>query len=165
MRAHPPEARNRGPTMTALLTRSHRVGTSTPRSIRLLPVAAFGTDLVLISCAVVIALLGRGVITIPDATTPEELSRSLIVAGPLIMLGWVTAIFLVGGYRPQAFGAGLEEYQRLAHASVWTGAAVGIGCYVLRFDLSRGFFVLLFLTGIPALLLGRFALRMSIKRA
>ena len=61
-----------------------------------------------------------------------------------MIIGWVAAIFLLGGYRPQVFGAGLDEYRRLVNASLLTAAAVGIGCFLLRFPLSRGFFVLAF---------------------
>ena len=36
-----------------------------------------------------------------------------------------------------------------------TAAVVGIACYLAKFQLSRGFFVLAFCVGLPALLLGR----------
>ena len=81
-----------------------------------------------------------------------------------MIIGWVAAIFLFGGYRLQVFGAGSrvqEPGQRIA----LTAAAVGIGCYLLQFQLSRGFFVLAFVIGIPVLVLGRFLLRRSVHRA
>ena len=75
----------------------------------------------------------------------------------MIIIGWIAAIFLLGGYRQQVFGAGLDEYKRVVNASLLTAAAVGIGCFLLQFELSRGFFVLAFAIGIPVLVLGRLA--------
>ena len=40
-----------------------------------------------------------------------------------MIIGWVAAIFLLGGYRPQVFGAGLDEYKRMVYASLVTAAA------------------------------------------
>src|SRR4051794_8512252 len=150
--------------MTTSLVPATRVTTATRGGLRYIPTVAFGTDLVLVTCSVFAAILGRE--AIPFANLPSHnVADSLTVAGPVMIIGWVIAIFLLGGYRPQVFGAGIEEYKHLVYASLWTAAAVGIGCYLLQFELSRGFFVLCFLTGIPALVLGRFLLRRSIHRA
>ena len=46
-----------------------------------------------------------------------------------------------------------------------TAGLTGIGCYLIKFDLSRGFFLLLFCIGIPALLLSRYSLRRALHRA
>ena len=35
-----------------------------------------------------------------------------------MIIGWVAAIFLLGGYRPQVFGAGLDEYKHMVYASM-----------------------------------------------
>ncbi|MET0998151.1 MAG: hypothetical protein ABWX73_05500, partial [Marmoricola sp.] len=133
--------------------------------LRYIPTVAFGTDLVLITFSVFAAILGRETIQFPINVPDVTVSNSLDVAGPVMIIGWVAAIFLLGGYRPQVFGAGLDEYKATINASLLTAAAVGIGCYLLRFQLSRGFFVLAFLIGIPVLVLGRFLLRRSIHRA
>jgi exopolysaccharide biosynthesis polyprenyl glycosylphosphotransferase len=118
----------------------------------------------LVTISVFAAILGRE--AIPFANLPShDVGDSLTVAGPIMIVGWVAAIFFLGGYRPQVFGAGLDEYKHMIYASLWTAGAVGIGCYLLRFQLSRGFFVLAFLIGIPVLVLGRFLLRRSIHRA
>ena len=94
-----------------------------------------------------------------------QVGDSLSVAGPLMIMGWVAAIFALGGYRPQVFGAGLDEYKSIVNGSLFTAAAVGISCYLVQFELSRGFFVLAFAIGIPMLVLGRFLLRRSVHRA
>ena len=41
----------------------------------------------------------------------------------------------------------------------------GVGCYLAKYDLSRGFFLLAFGAGIPALLVGRLLLRRAVQQA
>jgi len=130
--------------------------------LRYIPILAFATDLALVALAVIAAISGRETIPFPIEV---QIGNTLDVAGPAIILIWVTAILMFGGYRPQVFGAGLDEYRCLVSASLLTAAAVGIGCFLLQLPLSRGFFVLAFLIGIPALVGGRFLLRSSIHRA
>ena len=107
----------------------------------------------------------------PDAarsrwpTARRTSARPSQIAGPVMIIGWVAIIFLMGGYRPEVFGAGLDEYKRVVNGSLITAAAVGIGCYLLEFQLARGFFVLAFAIGIPVLVLGRLVLRRSVQRA
>src|SRR3954466_1728916 len=150
--------------MTTSLVPATRVSAPPRGGLRYIPTVAFGTDLVLVTCSVFAAIMGRE--AIPFANLPSHnVGDSPTVAGPVMIIGWVIAIFLLGGYRPQVFGAGIEEYKHMVYASLWTAAAVGIGCHPLQFALSRGFFVLCFLIGIPALVLGRFLLRRSIHRA
>jgi exopolysaccharide biosynthesis polyprenyl glycosylphosphotransferase len=150
--------------MTTSLVAATRVSAPARGGLRYIPTVAFGTDLVLVTLSVFAAILGRE--AVPFANLPiADVGDSLTVAGPVMIVGWVTAIFLLGGYRPQVFGAGLDEYKHMVNASMGTAAAVGIGCYLLQFELSRGFFVLCFTIGIPVLVLGRFLLRRSIHRA
>jgi exopolysaccharide biosynthesis polyprenyl glycosylphosphotransferase len=151
--------------MTASVLSTTEVRTSSRGGLRYIPIVAFGTDLVLITGSVLAAILGRETIPFPIGVPDVQVGDHLDVAGPLMIIGWVTAIFLFGGYRAQVFGAGLEEYKAAINASLVTAAAVGIGCFLLRFQLSRGFFVLAFLIGIPILVSGRFLLRRSIHRA
>jgi exopolysaccharide biosynthesis polyprenyl glycosylphosphotransferase len=152
--------------MTASVVQTTKIS-APPRGggLRYIPTVAFGTDLVLITFSVFAAILGRETLNFTVNVPDAEVGRALDVAGPVMIIGWVGAIFLLGGYRPQVFGAGLDEYKRTINASLITSAAVGIGCYLLRFQLSRGFFVLAFLIGIPVLVLGRFLLRRSVHRA
>ena len=72
-----------------------------------------------------------------------------------MLVAWLLAIHAIGGYRRDVFGAGTDEFKRVANASLSPRAASGIGCYLAKFQLSRGFFLLVFVIGIPALVLGR----------
>jgi exopolysaccharide biosynthesis polyprenyl glycosylphosphotransferase len=154
-----------GDSMTTSVVATTRVSAPARGGLRYIPTVAFGTDLVLITFSVFAAILGRETLRFPDPLTGVEVGRTLDVAGPAMIIGWVATIAMLGGYRKQVFGAGLDEYKRVINASLVTAAAVGISCYLLRFPLSRGFFVIAFLIGIPVLVLGRHLLRRSVHRA
>src|ERR1700710_1755643 len=125
--------------MTTSLVATTRVSAPARGGLRYIPTVAFGTDLVLVTFSVFAAILGRE--AIPFANLPtHDVGDSLTVAGPFMIVGWVAAICLLGGYRPQVFGAGLDEYKHMVYASMWTAAAVGIGWYLPPFEVSRGFF-------------------------
>ena len=137
------------------MTHRHAVGFAT---------VAFGTDLVLVTFSVFAAILGRE--AIPFAAMPAaDVGDSLTIAGPVMIIGWVHRHLRAGWLPPPVFGAGLDEYKHMVNASMVTAAAVGIGCYLLQFELARGFFILAFTIGIPVLVTGRWMLRRSIHRA
>ncbi len=120
-------------------------------------------DLLLLAVATVVAILGRQHLGVfePRSDVVEYVSQA---AAPLLA-GWLVAVLAFGGYSSEIFGAGTEEYRHLASASLLWAGVVGIGCYLVSFQLSRGFYVLVFAIGLPLLILGRVALRRSIHRA
>ncbi|MEP9363496.1 sugar transferase [Nocardioides sp. CN2-186] len=149
--------------MTLLsLRRTRTVGTPS-RALRFLPATALVLDLAIITVVGMLAVWGRQRLGVFD--NPADVSSSLTYAGPLILLGWLLIIAAFGGYRDDIFGAGTEEYKRVLNASLVTTGLLGVGCYMAKFQLSRGFYLLAFGLGIPALLLGRFLLRRAIHQA
>jgi hypothetical protein len=98
------------------------------------------------------------VLHVDTSHTPAELAA--IEERPLLM-----AYQLTGGYARDVFGAGTDEHKRVLNASVLAAGLVGVGAYLAKFPLSRGFFVLLFLIGVPALITGRFVLRRGLYAA
>lgn len=81
---------------------------------------------------------------------------------PLFVVIWVGCLFAAGAYNERNLGAGTDEYARTMHASLFAAAFVGICCYLTKFDLSRGFYILLFLIGTPMLVLSRWMVRRAI---
>jgi exopolysaccharide biosynthesis polyprenyl glycosylphosphotransferase len=150
--------------MATTIVQATRVAAPARGGLRYIPTVAFGIDLLLVTFSVFAAILGRQTLAFPSSDT-LSIGQGLAVAGPVIMIGWVAVILLMGGYRPEVFGAGLDEYKRVVNGSLITAAAVGISCYLLQFQLARGFFVLAFAIGIPVLVLGRLVLRRSVQRA
>jgi exopolysaccharide biosynthesis polyprenyl glycosylphosphotransferase len=134
------------------------------RALRYLAPTAFVTDVVAVSLAGAAATLGRDRLPIFDASI-VQVSDTLGLAGPLLMGGWLLMLWLVGGYSSDVFGAGTDEYKRVLNASVLAAGMVGVCAYLAKFQLSRGFFLLLFTLGVPTLILGRFLLRRALYAA
>ena len=120
------------------------------------------TDLALILLTGVIAAVGRAEISLTRGPLDQS---DLAVAGPLVLLAWVAAIALSGGYRTDSLGTGPEEYGRVLNASLITFGVVGVGCYLAKYDLARSFYLLTFAVGIPLLLLGRWMIRRALHSA
>ena len=151
-----------GSRMTAsLVTAGTRTETRIASGLRYLPTLALGIDMVMIAASVLAAVMLRQVLPMSDLSDTADLN----VAGPFMIVAWLGLVAAFGSYRPQVFGAGVDEYKRIVNASLGAAAIVGIACYLLTFELSRGFFVLAFTFGIPALVSGRFLLRRSVHRA
>ena len=151
--------------MATTVVQATRVAAPARGGLRYIPTVAFGIDLLLVTFSVYAAILGRQSLAFPLADGATDVGEALSIAGPVMIIGWVATVYLMGGYRPEVFGAGLDEYKRVVNSSLITAAAVGIGCYLLEFQLARGFFILAFAIGIPVLVLGRLVLRRSVQRA
>ena len=130
--------------------------------LRTLPFTAASIDAVVIAGAVFVAALLRNRLGLFDisAAVPH-----VHVVGTLMAVGWVAMIARRGGYDRDIFGAGVDEYKRVILASALTASLVGIACYLAKYQLSRGFYLLAFLVGVPALVLGRWLLRRALQRA
>lgn len=131
--------------------------------LRSLPLTAFVADLLTIGLTALIAITLRDSLDV--FVDYGGVASTLGVVGPAMLVCWVLAIAAFGGYSASVFGAGPEEYKTVANASLFTAAAVGVGCYLTKFDLSRGFFLLSLVVGLPTLLLGRVLLRRALWRA
>ena len=77
---------------------------------------------------------------------------------------WILVIALVGGYSLPHLQSGMIEYRRVTLASGITAGALGITCFLTKYDLSRGFFILLFAIAVPSLLVLRLGRRRLMKR-
>lgn len=129
---------------------------------RRLRVAVLGVDLVVLSTCTVIAIAAR-----THLPWFDEAHDVVAIVNPLatqIIAAWLILIAYMGGYRQRVFGAGIDEFRRVLNASLATAAGLGVTAYLLQYPLSRGFYFLLFILGIPALLLGRLAVRRVVQR-
>lgn len=133
------------------------------RYLKALPLTALVIDLAVMLVVGLVAIVGRRELAIFTASADVE--STLTFAGPLMILGWVATIAVAGGYRTDIFGAGLDEYKRVFNASLIAASLAGVGCYLANFPLSRGFFLLAFALGVPALLTGRLVLRRAVQTA
>ena len=114
-------------------------------------------DAVLIAVAGGVGVLGRPYLT--PLADGSDIYEAVGVAGPIMLLGWLTSIAVLGGYREEVFGAGADEYKRVLRASLFASGFSTVVFYLAKFDLSRSFFLLTYGLGLPLLLIGRFLLR------
>ncbi|WP_203336304.1 sugar transferase [Nocardioides limicola] len=134
------------------------------RALTLLPATALLADalVLLLACGVALVLRQLGLLATPASIDAQD---AAVVALPVILVGWLLAIGLIGGYSRRIFGAGADEYRRVAQASLLAAGLIGTLCYLTRYPLSRGFFLTAVLVGVPLLLLGRFTLRAALHTA
>lgn len=150
--------------MTLVYANREQMGrTTSSRALSYLPASALVVDTTIMLGVGLLAALGRAKLDVFE--TGADVTDYLGIAGPLMLLGWIFAVAAFGGYRPNLFGAGTEEYKRILNASLVAAGLVGVGCYLAKFSLSRGFFVLAFGLGVPALVLGRYLLRRALHTA
>lgn len=149
--------------MTLLSETTNRWSGARSRYLRALPMTALTIDVAIMVGVGLVAIVGRRELNI--FTSSASVESSVSVAGPLIIAGWIATIALTGGYKRDLFGAGPDEYRRVFNASVIAAGLSGVGCYLAKYDLSRGFFLLAFGLGIPSLLLGRLLLRRAVQEA
>lgn len=133
------------------------------RGQRLLQLGIAGGDLVVISAATALAAMGRTGLQVFDvANDVNQVAQSV---GLWIVAGWMLANLLVGTYTTSHLGVGTIEYARACSAAGLTAGAIGILSYLTKFNLSRGFFVLIFAIGLPVLLVWRWYARRLVHRA
>ena len=149
--------------MSLLSETTSRWSGARSRYLRALPLTALSIDVAVMVGIGLIAIVGRRELDI--FTSSASVESSVTVAGPLIIAGWIATIALTGGYKRDLFGAGTDEYRRAFNASGIAAGLSGVGCYLAKYDLSRGFFLLAFGAGIPALLVGRLLLRRAVQQA
>jgi exopolysaccharide biosynthesis polyprenyl glycosylphosphotransferase len=137
------------------------ITTTARRSAALRQTGVALMDAAIITVAALAAYAGRfGLGILNDTFGPE----GAVWAYYAIPGAWMALLAACGAYSLHHLQTGMIEYQRVALGSGLFAGAIGIGCYLAMYDLSRGFFVLLFAIGIPALLLGRLTRRRSLKR-
>ncbi|MFT4082229.1 MAG: sugar transferase [Nocardioides sp.] len=84
---------------------------------------------------------------------------------PLVLAAWLFVIAALGGYRERHFGAGIEEYKIVLNATLVAAGVTGVGCYLVKLELSRSFYLLVYGLGVVVLMLARGLLRHALHRA
>ena len=79
----------------------------------------------------------------------NDVNTVALSVGPWIVVAWMLANVARGTYTKAHLGVGTVEYARVLSAAGLTAGAIGIASYLTKFELSRAFFVLLFLVGVP----------------
>ncbi|MDQ4053597.1 MAG: sugar transferase [Actinomycetota bacterium] len=152
--------------MTAVSLRRARLLPAAPsRALRYLPATTFVLDAVLIGVSTSMAMFLRLRLDLFEPATLDGPHEHVGWIALAIAIAWLLAIVVLGGYSASVFGAGPDEYKRVVHASLLTAGLVGVTCYLAKYQLSRGFFLLAFAIAIPSLMVGRLILRRAVHRA
>jgi exopolysaccharide biosynthesis polyprenyl glycosylphosphotransferase len=130
---------------------------------RFFPPLALLLDLVMVSGATLLATAGRSRLD-PVLPLYGDVEGAVSSVAAYILVVWILALTAMGAYSAVTFGAGVDEYKIVVQASLLTAATTGIGCFLTRYPLPRGFFLLLFLVAVPLLILGRWSLRRILYR-
>ncbi len=133
------------------------------RGQRLLQLGIAGGDLLVITTATALAAVGRTSLDVFDvANDVNQVAQSV---GLWIVAAWMIANLALGTYTSSHLGVGTIEYARVCSAAGLTAGVIGILSYLTKFNLSRGFFVLIFAIGLPLVLLWRWYARRLVHRA
>lgn len=127
------------------------------RTRRLTTLILLGLDAGALALAAVVAYLLRQ--SIPGLTHAGDLSVTVRAGAGIIAVGWLGAIALYGGYAARLVPSGAEILRNVMHASLAAAGIVGAVLYLSGIQLSRAFFVVLFVVGPPLLLLNRLLVR------
>src|SRR4029079_2506423 len=137
---------------------------SGPASARvLLPVFCVALDLVILLASILMASALRQ--RLPFPTGADDVDELVAEIAVYMVGGWIAMLAFFGTYRTHQLSSGIEEYKNVVNSSAVTAGFVGIVCYLGKVPLSRGFFVLSFLIGVPLLVLGRLLLRRGLHAA
>ena len=137
---------------------------SGPASARvLLPVFCVALDLVIVLASILMASALRQ--WLPFPTGADDVDELVAEIAVYMVGGWIAMLAFFGTYRTHQLSSGIEEYKNVVNSSAVTAGFVGIVCYLGKVPLSRGFFVLSFLIGVPLLVLGRLLLRRGLHAA
>lgn len=128
-----------------------------PSPHRVIPIGLFAVDALMIVASCFLALNLRSRLTIfgPSGDVMDLVAPVMAV----FIVIWLVTLVGTGAHRHRLVGAGPTEYSVVAKASVLTAALIGITAYLTDYPLSRAFFFLAFIIGVPALLLGRLLMR------
>jgi exopolysaccharide biosynthesis polyprenyl glycosylphosphotransferase len=129
------------------------------KSIHTLTLVVFDTLAILAAAA--IALLGRDRLQVFDPA--PHLVGNIIPVAVLFVGLWLTMLAGVGAYQIEKVGVGSAEFNAVLLGTFFTAGALGVAAYLTAYDLSRGFYILLFVVGLPLLLFERFFTRRLVR--
>lgn len=120
-------------------------------------------DAGVIAISLLLAVTLREAVPLPLG--PGDVENIILPATPFIGILWLATLAAGGAYRDRRWGVGLLEYRQVFNLSVLFVMALGVVAFMFNYPLSRGFVVILFLIGIPLILLTRLTARRLLQRA
>jgi FlaA1/EpsC-like NDP-sugar epimerase len=98
--------------------------------------------------------------TDPATFHSEVVVYSYTAASAVLILAWFSVLVLFRSREPRALvSTGVEEFRRVAHASIALFASVAIISFLLKLDVARGYLAVALPLGLASLLLTRWLWR------
>lgn len=116
------------------------------------------TDMLVIAAAVLVAFFARFWFG-SQATDFSGITLAYWTVAALIVVTWTIALAAYHTRDARIVGTGITEYRRVFNASVLAFGILAISFVVLKIDVARGFFILVFPLGVVGLLLSRWMWR------
>jgi exopolysaccharide biosynthesis polyprenyl glycosylphosphotransferase len=130
-----------------------------PRWIRQYRWGLVLTDLVAVGLAVGIAFLLRFATELEH----ESVQRYLQV-GIAITIGWTITVQGVGGYEIRHLSVGIQEYKYIFKSSAIVAGGIAACCYMIQFNVVRGYVALAVPIGASFLIVNRILWRRFVRR-
>jgi exopolysaccharide biosynthesis polyprenyl glycosylphosphotransferase len=121
-------------------------------------------DLVLIIASAAAAARFRQALPYWSSSGSDVLDHAVPLSA-FFIITWLALLGVWGTYDRHNLGAGQNEFRLVVNASLVSAGLVGVGAYLVKSALSRGFFILLFTIGIVLLLMGRLVMRRLLQQA
>jgi hypothetical protein len=121
------------------------------------------TDAAVIVTSVGIAQFGRFG-TDPATLTSEVLMHSYTAVSSVLIIVWFSALVISRSREPRVVGNGVEEFPRVARASIALFGSVAIVSFLLKLEVARGYLAVALPLGLISLLLTRWLWRRWLRK-
>lgn len=122
--------------------------------------AVVAADALVIVISVLLAIRLRAKVTLFASSGDVERLLNPLAGGIAVL--WLAILAAAGAYRVKLLGVGMAEYRNVVNGTVVTAALLGITAYLFTYPMSRAFYFMVFLLGLPLLCLERLALRRAL---
>jgi exopolysaccharide biosynthesis polyprenyl glycosylphosphotransferase len=121
------------------------------------------TDAAVIVTSVAIAQFARFG-TDPATLTSEVLMHSYTAVSSALIFAWFSALVIYRSREPRVVGNGVEEFRRVARASIALFGSVAIVSFLLKLEVARGYLAVALPLGLISLLLTRWLWRRWLRK-
>jgi exopolysaccharide biosynthesis polyprenyl glycosylphosphotransferase len=94
----------------------------------------------------------------------EVLMYSYTAVSSVVIIAWFSALVLFRSREPRVVGNGVEEFRRVAHASIALFGSVAIISFLLKLEVARGYLAVALPLGLISLLLTRWLWRRWLRK-
>ena len=117
------------------------------------------SDLVVIAVSVVAAQFGWVANSVVSGSGASWTHLDYSTVSLVVVAGWFALLGVAESRDRRIVGSGADEYKRVLNGSAWAFGALAVVSYLLKLDISRGYFLTSLPAGVAGLLLSRWGWR------